>query len=295
MTWTENLLRKAKRLRPSRTLFPAGHFYSPYPDLGEIERRRDAVFDRSPRRIPGIDLREDEQLRLLGELSTRFYEEFPYPEDGLGARFDLGNPAFPPGDAVLLYSVLRHVEPRRVIEIGSGHSSALMLDVNERFLGGRVDFTFIEPFPDLLRHLARPGDLEGGALLAQPLHSVDPGLFEKLEPGDILFIDSTHVSKAGSDVNQIFFEILPALTSGTYIHLHDIFYPFEYPEEWVLETRAWNEDYLLRAFLLNNPNYEIVLFNDFLRIHHRGELESLMPVAARNSGGSLWLRKIRAG
>lgn len=191
--------------------------------------------------------------------------------------------------------MLRHLKPQRVIEIGSGYSSALMLDVNEMFLGHQVEFTFIEPFPKLLKSLVRTSDLEQSTLIDKPLHAVGQEIFGDLRSGDILFVDSTHVSKAGSDVNEIFFEILPSLEGGTYVHIHDIFFPFEYPEEWIRETRAWNENYLVRAFLTNNSNYEIILFNNFLGIHCESALERLLPLAAGNSGGSLWLKKVRDG
>lgn len=292
MTLISYLHNKAKMLRPSGTHFPAGHFYSPYPNLKDIEVRREAIFDRSRKDLPGIDLREAQQIALVETIASEYYDEFPYLSDGGVNRFSLANRNFSYGDAVVLYGMLRYLEPRRVIEIGSGHSSALMLDVNESFLGGSIAFTFIEPFPKLLKNLTMPGDLEKNTMIASPLHEVEQHVFGELEAGDLLFVDSTHVSKAGSDVNRIFFEILPSLKRGTYIQIHDIFFPFEYPETWIQETRAWNEGYLVRAFLQNNPNYEIVLFNSFLGIHYQDELGKLLPLATENDGGSLWLKKI---
>ena len=89
--------------------------------------------------------------------------------------------------------------------------------------------------------------------------------FEKLEPNDLLFIDSSHISKIGSDLNYLLFEVLPSLKPGVIIHFHDILYPFEYPYEWIEKGIYWNEAYLLKAFLMHNKNYEILLFNDTVK------------------------------
>src|SRR5690606_17050723 len=108
---------------------------------------------------------------------------------------------------------------------------------------------------------------------------------------DILFIDSTHVSKINSDVNYIFFEILPRLASGVYIHFHDIFFPFEYPKAWVYEGRAWNEAYILRAFLQYNNAFSVVLMNTFMDQFHKSFFREHMPLCLINPGGSIWIRK----
>jgi len=119
-------------------------------------------------------------------------------------------------------------------------------------------------------------------------------VFEQLDENDIFFLDSSHVSKTGSDVNYLIFEILPALKPGVLVHIHDILYPFEYPEEWVLkERRSWNESYLLRAFLQYNSAFEIVYWNNFVWHRMHEELGGLMPLCLENEGGSIWLRRMR--
>ena len=123
--------------------------------------------------------------------------------------------------------MIRHIEPNRIIEVGSGFSSCLILDTNDLHFDGRIATTFIEPYPELLKSLVAEGDESASTLLPVRLQDVDLSVFEELNRGDILFIDSTHVSKIDSDVNYLFFEILPRLSSGVYIHFHDIFYPFE--------------------------------------------------------------------
>ena len=114
-----------------------------------------------------------------------------------------------------------------------------------------------------------------------------------LEKNDILFIDSTHVSKAGSDVNYILFEILPTLKEGVIIHFHDVFYPFEYPQGWIEKGFAWNEDYLLRAFLMYNSNFELLFFNTYMEQFHKTWIAKNMPDILKNMGGGLWLRKVK--
>ncbi|PON13546.1 hypothetical protein C2W62_33810 [Candidatus Entotheonella serta] len=148
--------------------------------------------------------------------------------------------------------MLRRQHPRRVIEIGSGFSSSVMLDVNDLFLDNSVQFTFIEPYPERLFEQFRDDDQQRHTVIEKPLQDVLLSLFRELSAGDILFIDSSHVVKIGSDVAYILFHILPALQSGVLIHFHDILWPFEYPEDWIFEGRAWNEAYVLRSFLQFN-------------------------------------------
>jgi len=107
-----------------------------------------------------------------------------------------------------------------------------------------------------------------------------------------LFIDSTHVAKFNSDVNYVFHKILPALASGVYIHFHDVFYPFEYPREWLLKGWAWNEQYMLRAFLEYNNDFKIVLFNTYLENKYEQDLKNRFPLLYKNTGGSIWVKKL---
>ena len=127
---------------------------------------------------------------------------------------------------------------------------------------------------------------------AEPLQEAPLSLFESLGENDVLFIDSTHVSRIGSDVNRLFFEILPRLRPGVLIHVHDVFYPFEYPRHWIMEGRAWNEIYVLRAFLEFNDRFEIVLFNTYLTQNQRHFIQERFPLCLANEGGSLWLRRV---
>jgi hypothetical protein len=190
--------------------------------------------------------------------------------------------------------MMRMYKPERIIEVGSGFSSAVMLDTNQLFFNNSLELTFIEPYPqDRLYGLLRAGDKNQVKIYEKGLQQTDPAIFGELNVNDILFIDSTHVSKTGSDVNHAFFNVLPLLKKGVLIHFHDIFYPFEYPEAWVMGSSGfgWNEAYTLRTFLMNNSDYEIVLFNTFMEYFHEDWFRQHMPLCLKNLGGSIWLRK----
>lgn len=270
-------------------LFPPGHFYSPIPDLVEVRARESEIFDRTRAALPGIDVRGTEQLELLPAFAE-FQADMPFddePRDGL--RYGFVNEYFSYGDGQALYSWLRHLRPRRLIEVGSGWSSALSLDVNERFFDGSMECTFIEPYPARLHSLLRPADRQRVSIIEEPLHAVPSSLFAELGAGDLLFIDSTHVSRVGSDVNRLLLDVVPALPPGVTVHVHDVFWPFEYPPHWVLQGRAWNEDYLLRALLAGNAHLQIAWFNDFLAEFHRNKVEEALPRWGLNPGGSIYL------
>lgn len=268
--------------------FPPGHFYSPVPCPDAIDANAQRIFDASATRLPGIDLRVDEQLKLLRAFQS-LYAEQPFADTpGKKLRYGFDNDSFSYADALFYHCMLRHVRPKRVVEIGSGHSTCVLLDTNDLFFHGSIDVTCIEPFPDVLLPLLREDDRSRFTLLQEPLQNVSSSVLTTLEAGDVLFIDSSHVCKAGSDVQFLFTEVLPRLQSGVFIHFHDIFWPFEYPRAWIDEGRFWNEAYVLRAFLTQNPRVRIVLFNHYLATQ-RPDAFGAFPLAKRNTGGSLWL------
>lgn len=269
-----------------------GHFGSPIPDLKEIRRREDEVFV-VPSVLAGIDLRERAQLELVRSFAE-FYRDQPFEAARQeGIRYHFENSVFGYGDALVLHCMLRLNRPKRLVEIGSGFSSAVILDTNDLFLDGALSCTFVDPFPRRLYGLLREGDASVHEIVPQPVQRVPLATFDTLEAGDVLFIDSTHVSKVGSDVNRLVFDVLPRLAPGVLVHVHDIFYPFEYPRDWVYRGRAWNENYVMRAFLMFNADFEIVLFNSYLARFHAAEVAETMPLWAHKPGGSLWLRRVQ--
>lgn len=289
----DDLRRQVESWQHVHRFVPPGHFYSPLPDLAEIEREASRLFPADPpRTVAGIDLREDAQLALLESLLP-FYAEMPFtPEAQPGLRYRFENGAFSYSDAIFLYVMLRHCRPRRVIEVGSGHSSCVTLDTSERFLGNDVEAVFIEPYPELLHSLLQPGDADRITIIPERLQDVPLDQFRSLQADDILFINSTHVAKIGSDVTYIFNDILPALQQGVVVHFHDIFYPFEYPRWWFDQGRAWNEAYILRSFLQYNAAFRVELWNHFLLTVDEPFFAENMPLCLRNSGASLWLRRL---
>lgn len=276
---------------PSPGFVPPGHYYSPIPDWRQIQLDSDRIFRSQGKTLPGLNMNEGGQLALLDELST-YYSDMPFKaEKSDNLRYYFNNPSYSYCDAIFLYSMLRHLKPKRFVEIGSGFSSCIALDTNDLFLDGKMEMTFIEPFPEVLHSLIREEDGNKAAILQHRLQDIDLYPFDQLEAGDILFIDSTHVSKIDSDVNRIVFEILPRLASGVYIHFHDVFYPFEYPKTWVDNGQAWNEIYILRAFLEYNERFSIELMSTFLTQFHRDRFEQVMPLCLVNPGGDIWLKK----
>jgi predicted O-methyltransferase YrrM len=283
-----------RELKKYRTWYPPGHYYNPLVDPKAVDVYSDTVFDTSKKSVVGIDFREKAQLELLDELLP-YYKEVPFPvEQTPGFRYYLGNGIFSYSDGIFLYMLMRHFKPSRIIEVGSGHSSAVMIDTNERFLNDSVNLTFIEPYPERLYSLLKDTDKTKNKIFELPIQQVPFSEFESLKAGDFLFVDSSHVSKTGSDVNYIFFEVLPRLKSGVIIHFHDIFTPMEYPKSWVMKKDVWfgfNEIYILRAFLMYNPEFEVIMFNTFLEEHHEDWFQKNMPLCLENKGGSIYLRK----
>jgi hypothetical protein len=277
--------------------YPPGYFYSPLPSREDIESSRRQ--DPCPSSMPAIDLNLDGQLDLLTALKP-FYDEQPFSlHPASGMRYSFKNEGYPCADAIVLHCLLREFEPRRLIEVGSGWSTCVTLDTAERFLPQPIDLTLIEPYADILRGLVRPGDLDSIDLHELRLQDVPLSLFDTLEEGDVLFVDSTHVAKTGSDVNRLVFEILPRLAPGVHVHLHDICYPFEYPDAWVDLGWGWNEAYLVRAFLQYNRSFTVEFFTDMLRKREAQRLSDDYPLLLESPGsnprisppGSLWLLK----
>jgi len=273
--------------------FPPGHFYSPIVNVDEIEKNASRIWaGRELKELKGIDLHVDQQMEHLSKIAS-YYNEIPFKEEieeSSDLRYSFNNGMYSFTDGIILYGMLRHLSPKKVIEIGSGHSSALMLDTNRLFFSNTIELTFIEPYPDRLYKTISEKDKDNTHIIEQGVQEVPLSVFAALNEGDILFVDSTHVSKCGSDVNYILFDILPILKPGVFIHFHDIFYPFEYPKEWVLKGYNWNENYLLKAFLMHNKNYSMQFFADFMHLHYRSAFDK-MPLCYKNTGGNLWLKK----
>jgi hypothetical protein len=274
--------------------WPLGHFYSPVPNTLElaVAPAHARVWPQTPRRAPGIDWRDEQQVALVRDVFARQPElVFAEAPTGDPTEYHTQNPFFSQLDAWALQGVLRHLRPRRMIEVGSGFSSLVAARVNRECLAGAMDLTCIEPYPvEYLR-----GGVAGlSRLIESPVQDVALATFGELGEGDVLFIDSSHVMKTGSDVQYLYHEVLPRLRSGVTVHVHDIFLPHDYPPEWVLAGRGWNEQYVLQSFLAFNDAFEVVLGIGWMCTFHPDVLAAAnasFSTSVPGGGGSFWMRR----
>lgn len=262
------------------------HFYQPIPNTQELP---EALWNR-PGKLVGIDMNAATQLDLLRNYFPKFraeLEAFPAEPTGDPTRFYLNNGLFDGLDALMAYCVVRHFQPRIIVEVGSGFSSLILGEAVAR--NNRSSLICIEPYPrDFLRKGLRGLD----SLIEKKIQDLDLNFFSQLSPGDILFIDSSHTVKIGGDVNYLFLEVLPRIKPGVIVHIHDIFLPFEYRRDWVMdEMRFWNEQYLLQAFLTFNSEFEVVIANSYLSHYHEEVLKAAFPSLPSWGGGSFWMRR----
>jgi predicted O-methyltransferase YrrM len=278
---------------PVKLFCKPGHYYSPLPDTTRFDEPgwRARVFPDQPREMPGIDWRGEAQLELLERFAGQTPLEFPTERPDPVREYWSRSRMYPALDAWVLQAFVRHLEPARVMDVGAGHSSLVTARVNRELMDGRIDFTTIDPFPPEALKDGVPGMTR---LRIEEVQATPPDVFEALGENDLLFIDTSHVAKTGGDVPWIYNEILPRLQPGVVVHIHDIFMPGDYPEQWVLEGRAWNEQYLVQAFLAFNPAFEILFGNYWMRTNHWDRLQRVFPNLTdehRDRGSSLWIRR----
>lgn len=266
------------------------HFYQPIPDT---QRLPEAVWSRRSAMV-GVDLREAAQLALAEEMATRWKSEYDaFPENKVrDGEFHIENGAFESIDAELLWCMIRRHRPRRMIEIGSGNSTLLAAQAHRKNAAegaAPCEFIAIEPYASEVIRRGVPGLTR---LIQSPVQNVPLEEFASLSAGDILFIDSSHVLKIDSDVQYEFLEILPRLSPGVIVHVHDIFLPCEYPRHWVTQWRLfWNEQYLLQAYLCNNSKARVLWAGYWMHVAHADTLRRVFGSYARNpqrSPGSFW-------
>jgi hypothetical protein len=269
------------------------HFYEPVPDTRHIPED----FWKSPSGLVGIDIKEDAQLTLLQDFCGMYKPEFEQFQNSTSISsngFSLANKSFGSVDAEILYCMIRHFKPNTVIEIGSGNSTrvssmAILKNGHESAAPGKL--IAIEPYPSAAIESGFPGLTR---LIKAPVQSVPLAEFESLGENDILFIDSSHVLKEGSDVQFEFLEIVPRLKKGTIVHFHDIFLPFPYPRSWVVdELRFWNEQYILQALLAFNNSFEVLWAGNYMSYRHPEALRQAFPSyrPGKTAPGSFWIRK----
>lgn len=278
-------------LPKGRYAYVLNDYYSPIPDL---EALPEDVWRRCSE-LPGLDLRPSAGIELLETELAEFVAEFDVPLENprRAGVFFLRNGNFESVDAELLYAMVRWAKPATVLELGSGFSSLLINQAARRNRDDGVGTQHVayDPYPReaiLGDALTSPTRFEARSATDVPLAA-----FEALEPGDILFVDTTHTVKVGSDVNFIVLEALPRVRPGVFVHFHDIFLPAEYPRTWFADMAYyWNEQYLLQAFLAFNDAFEILLPAQAMARAHPDRLASVVPsFGPAVSPASLWLRR----
>lgn len=264
------------------------HYYEPF--VSRQELTHDLALDRE---LPGIDWNVPGQLAFLDQLI------FAHELSDLRAprhshlEFRFGNNSFESGDAEFLYQFVRATRPRRIYEIGSGHSTLLAHRAVRK--NAAEDSTYqckhvcVEPFE------APWLEEVGITVVRKKVEDLDPALFQELQAGDFLFIDSSHMIRPQGDVLAEYLRILPTLSPGVTVHIHDVFSPRDYPDEWVFEKMLlWNEQYLLEAFLTQNDSWEVLGAVNMLARHHFERLRVVCPyLEPGRQPGSFYIRRKR--
>lgn len=269
------------------------HFHEPVPNTRTL---KDELWLKHDDMV-GVEINEEGQINLLSQFSSKFkdeYEEFPRFKTPTPYQYYVNNGAFESVDGEILYCMIRHFKPRKIFEIGSGNSTYLAAQAvlkNKEENNHNCDLTAFEPYPNDVLKTGFPGLSK---LIPEKIQDVSLSKFNELKENDILFIDSSHILKIGSDVQYEYLGILPRLNKGVIVHVHDIFLPAEYPKEWVLKDyRFWSEQYLLQAFLAFNNSFEVLWGGSYMHLKYPEKLENAFSSYNRTSvwPGSFWMRR----
>ena len=271
-------------------LYPPGHYYSPLITPAQVLENEIGCLDPDGLLWRHVSLQPDVQENILKKMARVPLLEFPNEKTD-DWRYYSRNGYFGYGSATILVGMMQIHQPKRIVEVGSGFSSAVMLDAAQR-CDWDIEFTFIEPYPDRLKSLLRPTDHAKVQIIEQPIQKVGIELFQQLEANDLLFIDSSHVIKPGSELADLFFRVIPSLKRGCLVHFHDIFYPEVYPRDWLLQGISWNETFLLRAFLLFNECFKVIFFNPFARREFKEMFEAWDGRVAASEMSSMWIQRV---
>ena len=273
------------------------HFYSPIPDLNDLERRQ--VWHHKSD-LAGVDFRADQQVRLLRELGEKFGDECDWPAAPTGRPLDFftENNSFSFGCAASLHSIIRRSKPGRIVEIGSGNSSLIISSAVARNQaeGAPAEYVIIDPYPSPITGKGLPGLVR---VISERVELAGMSHFQELRENDILFIDSGHTVRTGGDVNFLFLDVLPRLAPGVIVHVHDVGLPYEYPKVYFTNPCFrvfWTEAYLLQAFLSCNSQFEVLLAMAFLMTDRKDEFAKAFkrydPTRHKAVSGSFWLRRM---
>lgn len=263
------------------------NFYSNTPSIAETFNS----YEYSEAEPPYLHCGLFDQDKLRAELAEliRYGIDFTPAQTGdmdNARSYFWKNGQFTGSDAMAYYAYIRRIRPRNIVEIGSGFSSLIALEALARNAGGRLHC--IEPFPrPFITALAAEGALELQARPAQEL--MVECLNSILQDGDILFIDSTHTVKTGSDCLHIYLRLLPKITKKIFVHVHDVFLPFALPQRWVIDHQIyWTEQYLLLALMIDNPRMQLLYGSAYHKHFNDDLLTELMYGRSVSGGASFW-------
>lgn len=268
MIWSKKIFMKIG-------IFPIrDHYYEPFFNPGHLRMSL-----RQDRTLPGINLNDKEQLEILEKFN--FNEELKKipVEKTNNLEFYYDNPSIGFGDAEYLYNIIRLFKPKKIIEIGSGYSTLMAINAIRQNKKEEQNYfcehTCIEPYEmDWLEKVE-------AKVIRKKVEHIDKQIFCDLEANDILFVDSSHIIRPQGDVLFEYLEILPILKRGVLVHIHDIFTPKDYLDEWVLEDmKLWNEQYLVEAFMTFNNEYRIIGALNYLKHHYFKDLSAKCPILA---------------
>jgi hypothetical protein len=276
-------------------------YYSPVPRMEDLSP---ALWEK-PSELRGINFDAGAQMEFLEQDLAAHILEYKPPNNPTGrpGEFHLENNFYGPVDAEVLYGMIRHFRPRRIVELGSGDSTLVVRDANQSNAangGQRAEHLVFDPYP---RPELEPIIRSFAALQATSAAEIPLSLFRSLERNDILFVDTTHTVKVGGEVNFLVLDALPTIGPGVVVHFHDIFLPWEYPREWItLERleRYWAEQYLLQAFLAFNPLWEVLFAAYAVTRAFPDRLASTVPSLRTAHGpevvypAGIWLRRSEA-
>lgn len=280
-------LRKLLTAYEETTAYPPGHYYSPVPDVKELSGKSWQATSLPP----SVEWSAADQLALFRSF-TKLYPDFPFRNSRKAKEyaFEVPDSFFTIADTFHTWTILQTLRPRNIIEVGSGYSTVFLLDYFSLHQPSGKLWT-IDPDPSRLNSLKYVFS-NGLEVLAEEVQNIDLSVYKNLKANDVLFIDSSHISKAGSDLNYILFNVLPYLEKGVYIHVHDCYFPLEYTKDLIIEHKyAWNEAYLWKAFLMNNKEFTIWYFPDFIWSEHHEEYKKALPEIAHDRPCGLWIRK----
>jgi hypothetical protein len=268
------------------------HYYHPYPKQTDPSLNR---FWKQESNLAGLQIRMDDCLRLLDEVGGAFGDECAWPERSDDPHvYHSGNGTFGYASAAVAHAMIRHLAPRRVIEIGSGYSTHILGGALARnaATGSKPKLISVEPHPPEILNTEVPCLTQR---IERPVEEVDRSLFESLRAGDVLFIDSSHVIRYGGDVLFLYMDVLPSLAPGVVVHIHDIHLPDPYPRAYFDENRyVWNEQYLLQAFLCGNARFRVLLPCWLIHKKHDDRFRRAFPrydPALHRPGSSMWIER----